>query len=143
METRPRQYSNRCIPSSLGQGVQFCFPSIQLDILGSKEDPLTKNRSYNHSDTHMANAALVCTTSKNVCAATIFSASDNKFVNKSIGKNSSSSRNRVTEISGVEGFWQSLQMEGVSSSTAKRISHSRRKSSTTKRICLGSLDWLV
>ena len=71
MEIRPGQYSNRCIPASLGQGVQFCFSSIQLDKLGSKEDPPRKNRSSNHSDTHMANSALVCSTSKNVCTATI------------------------------------------------------------------------
>ena len=85
METRPGQYSNRCIPASLGQGVQFCFSSIQLDKLGSKEDPPRKNRSSNHSDTHMANSALVCSTSKNICTATISSASDKKFVNKFIG----------------------------------------------------------
>ena len=76
----------------------------------------------------MANSALVCTTSKNVCTATIFSASYKKFVSKSIGQKSSSSRNRVTVISGVEGFRQSLQMEGISSNAAKLISHLRRKS---------------
>ena len=32
-------------------------------------------------------------------------------------------------ISGVEGFRQSLQMEGISSNAAKLISHLRRKSS--------------
>ena len=132
METRLRQYSNRCVPSSLGQGVQFCFSSIQFDKSGSKEDPPRKNRPSNHSDTtHMANSALACTTSKNVCTATISSASDKKFVNKSTGQKSSSSRNRVTEISGVKGFRQSSQIEGISSNAAKPISHSRSKSSTT------------
>ena len=72
METRPRQHSNRCIPSSSAQGVQFCFSSIQLGKSGSKEDDSRKNRPSNHSDTHMSNSALVCTTSKNVCTATIF-----------------------------------------------------------------------
>ena len=86
METRPGQYSNRCIPAFLGQGVQFCFSSIQLDKSGSKEDPPRKNRSTNQSDTHMANSALVCSTSKNVCTATISSVSDKKFVNKSTGQ---------------------------------------------------------
>ena len=61
-------------PSSLGQGVRFCFSSIHLDKSGSKEDPRRKNRSSNHSDTHMANSALVCTTAKGVCTATISSA---------------------------------------------------------------------
>ena len=132
METRPRQYSNRCVPSSLGQGVQFCFSSIQLDKSGSKEDPPRKNRPSNHSDTtHMVNSALACTTSKNVCTATISSASDKKFVNKSTGQKSSFSRNRVTEISGVKGFRQSSQIEGISSNAAKLISHSRSKSSIT------------
>ena len=79
----------------------------------------------------MANSTLVCTTSKNVCTATISSASDKKCFNKSTGKKSYSSRNRVTEISGVEGFRQSLQMEGISSNAAKLISHSKRKSLTT------------
>ena len=79
----------------------------------------------------MANSALVCSTSKNVCTATIFSASDKKFVNKSIGQKSSSSSNRVTEISGEEGFQESLQMERISSNAAEFISHSKRKSSTT------------
>ena len=35
----------------------------------------------------MANSALVCTTSKNVCTATISSASDKKFVKNPQGKN--------------------------------------------------------
>ena len=59
----------------------------------------------------------------------ISSAPDKKFVHKSTGQKSSSHRNRVTEISGVEGFRQSLQKEGISSNAAKLISHSRRKSS--------------
>ena len=73
---------------------------------------------------------MVCTTSKNVCTATISSASDKKFVNKSTGQKSSSSRNIVTEISGVEAFWQSLQMEGNLNNASRLISHSRRKIST-------------
>ena len=43
METRPGQHSSRCIPASLGQGVRFCFSSIQFDKSGSKEDPRRKN----------------------------------------------------------------------------------------------------
>ena len=34
-------------------------------------------------------------------------------------------------ISGAKCFWQSLQMEGISSNAAKLISYSRRNSSTT------------
>ena len=113
----------------LGTGSTVLF-SIQLDKSGSKEDPLRKNRLSDHSDTYLANSALVCTISKNVSTATISSASDKKFANRSTGQKSSS-RNRVTEISGVEGFQQSLQKEGISSNAAKLISHSRRKSSTT------------
>ena len=71
METRPGQYSNRCIPAYLGQGVQFYFSPIRLDKSGSKEDLPRKNRLSNHSDTGMANSALICSTSKNVCTATI------------------------------------------------------------------------
>ena len=44
METRPRSYSNRCIPSSLGWRVQFCFSSIQHVKSGFKEDPARKNK---------------------------------------------------------------------------------------------------
>ena len=51
METRLGQYSNRCIPVSLGQAVRFCFSSIQFDKSGSTEDSRRKNRSSNHSDT--------------------------------------------------------------------------------------------
>ena len=131
METRPRQCSNRCIPSSLGQGIQFCFSSIQLDQLGSTEDLPRENKPSNHSDVCMANSVLVCTTSKNVCTATISSALDKKFVNNSTRQKSSSSRNKVTGIRDVEGFQQSLQMEGYSSNAAKLISYSRRKSSRT------------
>ena len=108
METRLRQYGNRCIPSSLGQGLQFSFSSIQLDKSCPKEDHTRKNRSSNHSDTHTKNSPLVCTASKNVCTVTISSASDKKFVINSTGRKSSSSKNRVFEISGVEGFRQSL-----------------------------------
>ena len=79
----------------------------------------------------MANSALVCSTSKNVCTGTISSASDKKFVNKSTEQKSSSGRNRITKISGVESFRESLQMEAFSTNAAKLISHSIRKSSTT------------
>ena len=41
------------------------------------------------------------------------------------------SRNKVTEISSVEGFWESLHMEGISGNSAKLISHSSGKSQTT------------
>ena len=44
METRPRPYSNRCIPSSLGWRVQFCFSSIQHVKSGFKEYPPRKNK---------------------------------------------------------------------------------------------------
>ena len=101
--------------------VQFCISSIQLDKSGSMEDPPRKNRPSDHSDIYMANSALVCTTSKNVCTATISSASDKKFVNKSAEQKSFSSRNRVTEIRSVEDFRQSLQMEGISSNAAKLL----------------------
>ena len=131
MKTRLRHYGNRCIPSSLGQGLQFCFSSIQLDKSCPKEDHTRKNRLSNHSDTHMKNSPLVCTTSKNVCTVTISSASAKKFVINSTGRKSSSSKNRVFEISGVEGFRQSLLAEGISSNSSKLISHSRRKNSTT------------
>ena len=57
--------------------------------------------------------------------------SDKKFVNTSTGQKSSSCRNRVSEISSVKGFRESLQMEGISSNAAKLISCSRIKSSTT------------
>ena len=111
--------------ASLGQGIRFCFSSISLisrvlrKILQEKIDhPIIVTA-------HMVNSALVCTTSKNVCTGTISSVSCN------ILANSSSSRNRVTEISSAEGSWKSLQMEGISSNAGKHISHSMRKSSTT------------
>ena len=80
METRPRQNSNKCVPASMRYGVRFRLSSIQLDNTVSKEDPRRrKDRSTNHSNTHMANSDLVCTTSKNVCTALI---SGKNFVNK-------------------------------------------------------------
>ena len=109
METRPRQNSNKCVPASLIYGVRFRLSSFQLDKTVSKEDPRRrKDRSTNHSNTHMAKSDLVCTTSKNVCTAPISSASGKNFVNKYTGEKLSSSRSKVTEISGVEGFWESL-----------------------------------
>ena len=62
----------------------------------------------------MANSALVCIASKNVCTATISSASDKKFVPKSTGKKPTFSRNKITKISSVEGVRESLQIEGIS-----------------------------
>ena len=127
LETRPGQYSKGCVPTSLEQGIRFLSSSIQLDNLGSKEDPRRKERQSNHSDTHMASSALICTDSENVCRATISSASFKKCVSKSAGKKLPSSRNNVTEISGVVDFWESLQMEGISRNAAKLISNSRTK----------------
>ena len=86
----------------------------------------------------MASSALICTDSENVCRATISSASFKKCVSKSTGKKLPSSRNKVTEISGVVDFWESLQMEGISSNAAKLISNSRTKSSSYK---LASGQW--
>ena len=62
------------------------------------------------------------------------SASDKKFVNKPTGEESSTSRSKVTEISGVEGFRESLQMEEILSNAAKLISHSRRKRCNERQI---------
>ena len=103
--------------ASLGQGVRFRFSSFQLEKSVSKEDPRRKDRSSNYSDTHMANSAMVCTTSKNVCAATISSASDKKYVNKSTGEKSSSStlvetsslRLAVWKVSGKVCKWKEFQ----------------------------------
>ena len=53
------------------------------------------------------------------------------LLKKSTWEKSSSSRNKVFKIRSVEGFQESLQMEGISSNTVKFISHSRGKSSTT------------
>ena len=85
----------------------------------------------------MENSALVFATSRNLCSATISSPSDKKFVSKPTGKKSSSSRNKVTEISGVAGFQESLQMEGISRNAVKLISYSTRNSSATNY----ELDW--
>ena len=70
--------------------------------------------------------------SKNLYTAIISSASGKKCVGKSTREKVSPSRNKITEISGVEGSWESLQMERISSNAAKLIPHSRRKSSATK-----------
>ena len=78
----------------------------------------------------MANSALICTNSENICRAIISSASFKKFANKSRGEKLPSSRNKVTEISGVVDFWKSLRIEGISSNAAKLISNSKRKNST-------------
>ena len=67
----------------------------------------------------MAKSVLICTTFKNVCTAPISSALDKKLVNKSTEQKSSSSRNRVTGISGVQGFQESLQIEGISSTGSR------------------------
>ena len=66
---------------------QFSSSSIQLDKSGSKEDSPRKNRPSNHSDTDMANSALVCTTYKNVCTDIISSASIANFLTNPPGKN--------------------------------------------------------
>ena len=87
IESRPGQHSNRCIPAFLGQGVRFRFSSIQFDKLGSNEDPGRNYRSPNHIDTHMANSTLVCTTSKNVCTATILLPMLRNFSKNPLGKN--------------------------------------------------------
>ena len=93
METRLGQYNNRCVPAFLGLGVQFRFSSIQLDNSGSMEDLQRKYRSSNHSDFHMVNSTLLCTTSRIVFTATISSISNKKSVNTTAGKESSSSIN--------------------------------------------------
>ena len=117
--------------ASLGQGVRFCFSSISLISRVLRKSLEEKIDHPIIATAHMVNSALVCTTSKNVCTGTISSVSCNILANKSTGQKSSSSRNRITEVSGAEGSWKSLQMEGISSNAGKHISHSMRKSSTT------------
>ena len=102
IETRLGQYSNIYVPGSFEQGVRFRFSSMQLDKSSSNQDLQKKDRSSNHSDTHMANSALVCTNSKNVYISTIPSASRKKFINKFTEENPSSCRSKVTENSDVE-----------------------------------------
>ena len=99
METRPRQYSNRCISSSLGQGVQFC-------------------------DTHMANSPPVCTTS--LCSHD-FPCLRNLLTNRQDKNYHLIETGWVIEATSVEGFRKSLQMEGISSNAAKPISHSTKE----------------
>ena len=61
METRSGQYSNRSIPAFMGQGVLFRFSAIPFDKSCSEQDPQRKDRTSNHSDTHMVNSTLLCT----------------------------------------------------------------------------------
>ena len=61
-----------------------------------------------HSDTHLANSALVSATSKNVCTATISSTSDKKFINKSTEEKSA-----VWINSGKVCKWKELQLQGI------------------------------
>ena len=97
---------------------------------GSKEDPPRKNRPSNHSDTDMANSALVCTTYKNVCTDTISSASIATFLTNPQGKNyplveTGSLRLAVQNVSGKVCKWREFQ------AMLPNFSHSRRNSSTT------------
>ena len=132
METRSGQYSNRSIPAFMGQGVLFRFSAIPFDKSCSEQDPQRKDRTSNHSDTHMVNSTLVCTILKMSIQPSSLLPQVKKCVDKSTREKVSPSRNKITEISGVEGSWESLQMERISSNAAKLILHSRRKSSATK-----------
>ena len=126
METGPGQYSNRCFLESLGQEALFFFSSSHLDETDSKDDPRRKDRLSNHSDTHMTNPALLCTNFKKVCRTTIFSVSGKILAKKFTLEKPSFTRNKVTEISGVEGFRESLQIEGIAGNASKLISHPRK-----------------
>ena len=87
IETAPRQYRNRCIHEFLEQGVQFPFSSIQLDKLGSQENPNRKNRSSNHSASHMRNSVLVWTTSKKSVQQSFLLPQIRNLLTKPRGKN--------------------------------------------------------
>ena len=124
METRLEYYSNRSIPRDKREN-GFTFPPFSMinrvlrKVLKEKIDHLIIVKPTQQTRPWYAQLP------KMSVQLTISSASDKKIVKKSTRQNSFFSRNKVTEISDVERFWESLQMELIPSNIAKLISNSR------------------
>ena len=122
MEARSKQFCNRCNAAGLEQNVWFCIPTLQLDRSGDEQGSPGKCRSNDTSDTHMADTTLVYSPTKNVHTTSIAFTSPPKPITKSPGRKTSSCENQVPNVSGVENYRKTLEIEGISSSAAILLS---------------------
>ena len=132
MKARSKQFCNRCSAAGLEQNLWFCIPNHQPDRSSGKQGSSGKYRSNDTSDTHMADTTLVYSPIKNVHTTSIAFTSPPKPIAKSPGKKTYSYENQVPKVSGMENYRKNLEIEGISSSTAKLISMSRRPGSTAR-----------
>ena len=129
MEARSKQFCIRCNAAGLEQKIWFCIPTFQPDRLGDKEGSLGNCRSNDTSDILMADITLVYSPIKNIDTTFIAFTSTPKPISKFPGRKTSSCKNQVPKVSGVENYRKSLEVEGISISTAKLISMSRQLAS--------------
>ena len=102
MEAWSKQFCNRCSASGLEQNVWFCISTLQLDRSGDKQGSRGICRGNDTSDTYTADTTLVYSPTKNVHATSIASTSPPKPISKSPGRKTSSCKNQVSKVSGVE-----------------------------------------
>ena len=128
IDARSKQFCNRCNTAGLEQNVWFCISTLQLDRSGNKQGSSGKCRSSDTSDTHVADAILVYSPTKNVYLTSIAFSGPTKPITtsprrKTVVKNSflKLAARKITE--------EPWKWKAISSNAAKLISMASRPSS--------------
>ena len=118
MGARSKQHSNRC------NAVVLPLP-FQSDNLNYENAPPRKGRRNDNSYTNMANTTLVYSSVRDVNAMPTAADTTARSTVRSSRKQRLFSSKQETNVSGLESYKKSLEMEEISSNAAKLISQSR------------------
>ena len=123
MEARSKQHSNRCNATVLEQSVFIWFPTFQSDKPNSKKGSSRKGRANDNSYTNMVSTTLVSSSLRAVNSMPTIVTPLQDILLDPQGNNHRSKQE--TNVSCLEGYKKSLEIEGISSNVAKVISQSR------------------
>ena len=126
-EIRSTMPSHRCISPELGTVLPICLPTILSDLKSSQTSINTVVRKNDNHYPSLANSTLVPSPSINVNSTTYPTPKHTKFVNKSIGANTSTDSNHILGSSGWDGLRKTLSDEGISGQAGELIINARRK----------------
>ena len=111
------------------QKVSIRFPPFQSDKLDSEKGPSRKGRTNDNSYTNIANTNLVSSSVRDVSAMPTVVDTTARSTVRSSRKQTPFNSKRETNVSSLESYRKSLEMEGISSNAAKLIFQLKRPGS--------------
>ena len=114
---------------SVGTKCFYMLPPFQSDKSNSEKGPSRKGRKNDDSYTNITNTTLLSSSVKDVIAMPTAVNTIVRSAVRSSRKQTPFSSKQKTYVSGLEGYRESLEMEGISRNAAKLISQLRRKGS--------------